>query len=116
MSQSKTVPVNTQAAEMVQELFTVLFCKKFGREPGPDDPVVCDPHAATPQRLTDEKHAHLLADMGSAAGLPPHFVHAMRQTGFIVKRATKALCRYRKLNSGNAPLTNISAKPLNPIL
>ena len=104
---------------MVQELFTVLFCKKFGREPGPDDPVVCDPHAATPQRLTDEKHAHLLADMGSAAGLPPHFVHAMRQTGFIVTESTKSIMPIQKIEQWERAIDEYfreaaQSNPVNP--
>jgi hypothetical protein len=32
-----------------------LFKEKFGREPGPDDPVLFDPDADAPQAMNGEK-------------------------------------------------------------
>lgn len=84
MHRAKTVYLKLEAVNALQELSSALFRKKFGREPGPDDPVVFDPDADTPQRTSQEKHQQLLAKIGEAAGLPPHFVYAMRQTGFVV--------------------------------
>lgn len=119
MSETKAVPVNMEAADMLHELFTVLFRQKFGREPGPDDPVVFDPHADTPQRLTNEKHAQLLADMGAAAGLPPHFVYAMRQTGFIVTESNKSVMPKQKIEEWERAMeeyfqVDVELKPVNP--
>lgn len=84
MQQTKAVHLKAEAVDALQALSRALFRRKFGREPGPDDPVVFDPDAETPQRASQEKHQQLLAKMGEAAGLPSHFVYAMEQTGFIV--------------------------------
>ena len=73
------------------------FARKFGRKPGPDDPVVFDPDAETPQRASQEKHQELLAKMGKAAGLPSHFVYAKGQTGFIVTEHNIAILQKEKI-------------------
>ena len=39
---------------LIEELF-LRFCEKFGREPGPDDPILFDPDADFPVSLTAEK-------------------------------------------------------------
>jgi hypothetical protein len=60
------------------------FIEKFGREPGPDDPVFFDPDYDTPVALSEEKlRAHALEAM-RAAEIPPHLVYAYAKTGFIV--------------------------------
>ncbi|MCX6633582.1 MAG: hypothetical protein NT090_00580 [Acidobacteria bacterium] len=64
-----------------------LFREKFGREPGPDDPVFFDPDADTPQfcgpeatdRVTDQ-----MVEAMSAAGVRPEAIYAFRKTGRIV--------------------------------
>jgi hypothetical protein len=38
------------------------FPQKLGREPGPDDPLVFDQDAETPQRMSQEKHQQQLAE------------------------------------------------------
>ena len=81
---SEDVHLKVEAVDALQRLSRALFRRKFGREPGPDDPVVFDPDAETPQHASQEKHQLLLAKMGEAVGLPSHFVYAMGQTGFIV--------------------------------
>jgi hypothetical protein len=96
MSQIKAVQLKMEAADKLQELFRALFRKKFG-QPGPDDPVVLDPEADSPQRMAEEKHAQQLADTGEAAGLPPHFVFAIRQTGLIVKERNRYIMPKQKI-------------------
>jgi len=97
MTQTKNSQLNSQAVDALQESFRALFRHKFGREPRPDDPVVFDPDADTPQHLPEEKHQQLLAEMGKAAGLPPHFVYAMRQTGVIVTERNECIMPKQKI-------------------
>jgi hypothetical protein len=60
------------------------FIKKFGREPGPDDPVFFDPDLPTPTKLDrDETRAATLTAMRKA-GTPAHLVYAYEKTGFLV--------------------------------
>jgi hypothetical protein len=62
MTQTKTIRLNVEAVDALQELSRALFHKKLGREPGPDDPLVFDPDAETPQRMSQEKHQQQLAE------------------------------------------------------
>jgi hypothetical protein len=72
----------TLAAEMRKQ--REAFIEKFGREPGPDDPVIFDPDYDTPVPLSEEKlRAHTLEAM-RAAGIPLHLIFAYAKTGFMV--------------------------------
>lgn len=54
------------------------FRKKFGRDPGPNDPVFFDPNADTPQRIS---RADIDEGMRMfAEGLPPHIAYAYLKT------------------------------------
>ena len=64
-----------------------LFREKFGREPGPDDPVFFDPDADTPQFCGSEATDHVtdqMVEAMSAAGVRPELIYAFRKTGRIV--------------------------------
>jgi hypothetical protein len=59
------------------------FVKKFGREPGPDDPIVFDPDADSPVALTKDKLRTQMIEVMQAAGSPPHLVFAYAKIGLI---------------------------------
>ncbi len=64
-----------------------LFREKFGREPGPDDPIFFDPDADTPQPCGPEAADRLddqIIEAMSAAGVRPEVIYAFRKTGRIV--------------------------------
>jgi hypothetical protein len=63
------------------------FIKKFGHEPGPDDPVFFDPEASEPSPLNQKQLEDATLKAMLAAGTPPHFVYAYQKTGFIVDEA-----------------------------
>jgi hypothetical protein len=52
------------------------FKKKFGRDPGPNDPVFFDPDAKTPQLISEAKLRRLLTEVAEEAGLNPDHVLA----------------------------------------
>ena len=59
------------------------FRQKFGREPGPNDPIFFDPDADEPVPLSGEKiEAVALAAM-KKAGTPPEYAYAYRRTGLL---------------------------------
>jgi len=60
------------------------FIKKFGREPGPNDPVFFDPKASTPLSFAPKQLADATLKAMLAAGTPPQFVYAYQKTGFLV--------------------------------
>jgi hypothetical protein len=63
------------------------FRAKFGRDPGPDDPIFFDPDADEPRPLTDTQVEAGFEDMAAAAvaaGLDPAYVRAWQEVGYIV--------------------------------
>jgi len=56
------------------------FKKKFGREPGPNDPVFFDPDVDTPQPIPIEKLRATVIEAAKKAGLDPDRV--LRTFGF----------------------------------
>ncbi|GAA4734340.1 hypothetical protein [Phytohabitans rumicis] len=63
------------------------FQEKFGREPGPTDPLFFDPDADEPmpmgQRQWDEGLARV-AEAAEAAGVDAAYIHAWREVGYMV--------------------------------
>ena len=63
--QHREVPLTPDAHEALLQQ-REAFIEKFGREPGPDDPVFFDPDADTPQPLDLERYEKDLADAMAA--------------------------------------------------
>jgi hypothetical protein len=78
----RTVAMTREIAKAVEDQIQ-CFRDKFGREPGPDDPLFFDPDADTPQVMTDEKIQKGIIDGMVAAGLDPSFIYAYQKTGLI---------------------------------
>jgi hypothetical protein len=70
-----------------------MFKAKFGREPGPDDPLFWDPDADTPQPLltpeNESDFTKMMTDAMLQAGVSDAFVYAYRKTGLLVTAANK---------------------------
>ena len=79
----REIPINSEVQEALLRQ-RELFVEKFGREPGPDDPVFFDPDADTPQEIDPEKVTKLMTEAMAAAGLDPALTYAYRQTGMLV--------------------------------
>ncbi len=60
------------------------FVKKFGREPGPDDPVFFDADASKPVSIPEKQLKDATLKAMLAAGTPAHLVYAYQRTGFIL--------------------------------
>jgi hypothetical protein len=59
------------------------FREKFGREPGPNDPIFFDPDADEPVQMSGVRmEADILNALGKA-GAPPEFAYAYRKTGLL---------------------------------
>jgi hypothetical protein len=71
-----------------------LFVEKFGREPGPNDPIFFDPDADEPTPLGVSGEMAMWEDMMAAAeraGLDPALIHAARELGFLLTEANQHL-------------------------
>ena len=62
------------------------FVKRFGREPGPDDPVFFDPDALgdVPQPISSEAMRNDVLKAMIAAGIAPAIGYAHAKTGYLV--------------------------------
>ncbi len=60
------------------------FIEKFGREPGPDDPLFFDPDADTPQPYPEEKFTEEIVASMKEAGVDEKLINAFKETGLLV--------------------------------
>lgn len=82
---SKRINLSPEAKELV-EMQLNAFREKFGREPGPHDPVFFDPDLDYPAPLSDEKIAEDMRQMRNIAKkckIRPEIAYAMEKTGMI---------------------------------
>jgi len=82
----KAIPIDYTTAEAITEQ-QQLFREKFGREPGPDDPLFFNPESAIAEFLSVESQEETWRTLVQAAGesgVDPALVYAMNKTGRIV--------------------------------
>ena len=79
----RTVKLDPESMDMMQQQLQA-FREKFGREPGPEDPIFFDPDADTPQPFRLEKFLEESTEAMVAAGIRPEIIYAHRKTGLIV--------------------------------
>jgi len=87
-----------RAVSLSDETVTILeqqlekFRQKFGRDPGPEDPVFFDADADMPQLVDQEKAEEAFLMAMTAAGLAPELIHAIQRTGrFVTEENSKLL-------------------------
>src|ERR1022692_631728 len=81
----RTVKLNPETLAILQGQLQE-FRVKFGREPGPKDPLFFNPDSLKPEPFRlDEVRAETEAAM-VLAGIRPEIVYAHRKTGLIVTR------------------------------
>jgi hypothetical protein len=59
------------------------FRKKFGRDPGPDDPLFFDPDKDVPTRLDLNNLDNEVVTAMRKTGVEPHIIYAYKKTGLI---------------------------------
>jgi SEC-C motif len=75
----RSVPLNNEARGELEQALAVQrekFIAKFGREPGPDDPIFFD--------LDEDKARDDVANAMRASGIAPALIYAYEETGLIV--------------------------------
>jgi hypothetical protein len=72
-----------------------LFREKFGRDPGPEDPIFFDPDADEPRPfdldIATREMAEELRHAGIAAGIDPSLIEAWCELGYVVTEDTRHL-------------------------
>ncbi len=79
----RAVPMSPEVQRAMEGQFQ-RFREKFGRDPGPDDPVFFDPDADTPQELDWDKVDSEIVGAMVRADIEPEKIYAYRKTGLIV--------------------------------
>jgi hypothetical protein len=82
----RAVPLNHEAQTKLKaamELQRQKFVAKFGREPGPDDPIFFD--------VDEDQVREDTADAMRAAGIAPALIYAYEETGLIVTQENRSL-------------------------
>jgi hypothetical protein len=86
----RRVPLNKEMIKILDQQ-RERFKEKFGRYPGPEDPVIWDESAAEPTPASeDDIHQTILAAL-IAAGSPPEFIYAFNKTGRLVTESNMHL-------------------------
>ena len=82
----RSVPLNREVRAELDPLLAAQrekFIAKFGREPGPDDPIFFD--------LDEDKLRQDTANAMRAAGIRPALIYAYEETGLIVTQENRRL-------------------------
>jgi len=83
MDESGCRPLSPETAEALKRQHE-RFVAKFGRPPGPDDPLFFDPSANEPRRAIDEVLDQQLLEAMHKAGVRQEMIYAYQKTGRIV--------------------------------
>ncbi len=102
----KSVPMSPEAAGEMRDILEEQrrkFVEKFGREPGPGDPIFFDmPH---PEHLE-----HEMVQAMKAAGLDPAIIYAYEQTGLLVTEQNQHLIPDKDLDEWDAAIAEYEEK------
>jgi hypothetical protein len=79
----KTIHMHPDVEQAMREQLAA-FVEKFGREPGPNDPVFFDPEAATPQPFPRQTYYDGMIEILQAMGAGPEIIYAFEKTGRLV--------------------------------
>jgi hypothetical protein len=79
---TRTIKLHPRAVEALERQLE-RFRKKFGREPGPNDPVFFDPDCNVPTPLSEAKIEAKVLEAMLEAGTSPEYAYAYRKTGLL---------------------------------
>ncbi|QFG35292.1 hypothetical protein BDE18_3360 [Paracoccus pantotrophus] len=97
----KKTPLTPRLKDALEES-RLAFIEKFGREPGPDDPILFDPDADTPQPMDEDVLTKMMVNAFRQAGLPEELIYAFEKTGYIVTKENQHLIPVEGLFAHNA--------------
>src|SRR6516165_4967727 len=87
---ARTIPLSQESRAALERQLE-RFREKFGREPGPDDPVFFDPDADDPQPIDEAVINEEMVNAMKAAGIRPSVIYAWNKTGLLVTEENRHL-------------------------
>ena len=98
--EDKRIYLSAEGQQLIERQLEA-FREKFGRYPGPDDPVFFDPNEDTPVPLSDEEYERAVVAGMPQAGLDPAVIYALKRTGRMVTDRNKHLLSKKDLRQWN---------------
>ena|SRR5919198_5675902 len=98
--EDKHIYLSTEGQQLIERQLEA-FREKFGRYPGPDDPVFFDPNENTPVPLIDEEYERAVVAGMPQAGLDPAVIYAFKRTGRMVTNSNQHLLSKKRLRQWN---------------
>lgn len=89
----KSIPLSPEARAVIDRQLAA-FRKKFGREPGPTDPIFFDPDSDEPRLMSQQRQDECergIVEAMATAGIDPALIYAFKKTGRIVTATNKRL-------------------------
>jgi hypothetical protein len=77
---TRTIKLHPRAIAAIESQLA-KFREKFGREPGPTDPIFFDPDCDDPTPLTEAKIQAEVLEAMRRAGTSPEYAYAYKKTG-----------------------------------
>jgi hypothetical protein len=105
----KQIPI---PAELASELHRQKdrFRAKFGREPGPNDPIFFDPNADEPLPFNAEAAFEELVAIAGQIGIAPQLIYAMNKTGRMVTEDNQQFLTPSELQEWNEAIAEYFQK------
>ena len=98
--EDKHIYLSTEGQQLIERQLEA-FREKFGRYPGPDDPVFFDPNENTPVPLIEEEYERAVVAGMPQAGLDPAVIYAFKRTGRMVTNSNQHLLSKKRLRQWN---------------
>ena len=98
--EDKLIYLSAEGQQLIERQLEA-FRKKFGRYPGPDDPVFFDPDEDRPVPLSDEEYERAVVAAMPQAGLDPAVIYAFKRTDRMVTDGNKHLLSKKELRQWN---------------
>lgn len=80
---SEVLPLNEEALEVLLRQ-KAKFRQKFGRDPGPHDPLMFDPNSDVPVPYPYDRMKRETLEAMRRAGTPPHIIYAYQKTDRLI--------------------------------
>ena len=97
----KSVP---KALKLAVEESRKAFFPKFGRLPGPNDPVIFDPDANEPTPIDPIKMRQEMGSVMKDAGIPGMLIYAYEKTGILLSEVNEHLFSQSDLDEYDAAI------------